>query len=289
MVVRRQSGGYKDASPMSGSHQQLPVKLEVGQLCDIFVGRWARFTYDISNFTYGAIALWAYGTLAGSAWASKIPFSSTTLGQCDNPDFHHHSHPLDNACWNSYALCVLFFACIVVPLSCVEISEQIVIQLSLGVLRIVMIVSMSIYALVGEINDPKCSETKIMFPLTNHTKNVTLDECKEVWTSFSFDGWVLVFPIVTYALFLHLGIPTLTQPIRDKKNLGKMMTVLFLACTFLYALIGVSVGVRFKDNVQETCTLTWVSILCNVMFQHIVCLSCVLLLSDTNFSYTCSV
>jgi hypothetical protein len=255
----------KDSSPPSDSHhEQLPKKLEVGQLCDIFVGRWARFAYDITNFTYGSIALWAYGTLAGSAWASKIPFSSTTFDQCNSTDFKGHSHPMENGCWNSYALCVLFFGLVVVPLSCVEISEQKVVQLTLGVLRLVMIVSMSIYALVGEIQDPKCTEKK---NVTDHTKNktysMTYNECKEVWTSFEFDGWVLVFPIVTYALFLHLGIPTLTQPIKDKKNLGKMMTVLFLACTLLYALIGVSAGVRFKDHVLETVTLTWVSILSN--------------------------
>ena len=215
---------------------------------------------------YASLALWAYGTLAGSAWATNIPFDTSTLGQCTDADFRGHQHPATNECWNSYALCVLLFGFVVVPLSCVEINEQKIVQLVLGVVRLLMIVSMSIYALVGEIEHPDCvqtaaptTKTTVGTDHTNHTHNATVNECEDVWLSFHLRGWILVFPIITYALFLHLGIPTLTHPIKDKKNVGTMMTSLFLACTFLYLLIGISVAVRYKENVVETCTLTWVS------------------------------
>ena len=230
-------------------------KLEINELCALFVGNWARVFFTIIISISVPLILWAYGALAASAWSSNIPFDSSTFGQCDDADFRGHQRPSNERCWNSYALCVLFFGCIVVPLSCMEIKEHKVMQLVLGAVRFVMIVSMSIYSLVGEIEHLECVETRS----SRAQPNRTVDECREVWTSFHIERWIVVFPVTSYAYILHFAIPTLMQQTRDKKRSGVLVIAVFVVTTCLYVLVGVSVAVRYKDQVVETCSLSWVS------------------------------
>ena len=171
-------------------------------------------------------------------------------------------------------LCVFFFAIITVPLSLVDLKEQAFLQMILGLLRFVTIAGIVLYSIVyiakGGDGCPIDSRD------VNNTHNGSLWNMSNVsmWTLsessgfadfsdivFRFDpkGWLVSIPLFVYAFILHQGIPALTHPIREKHLLWRLMVAMFGIATLSYLSLGVVVPLWFKANVQETCTLNWVS------------------------------
>ena len=170
-------------------------------------------------------------------------------------------------------LCVFLFAVITVPLSLVDLKEQAFLQMILGLLRFATIAGIVLYSIVsiGEGGDG-CP----ISDWTNDTRNESYWNLSNVsmWTLsrssgyadfsdivFRFDpkGWLVSTPVFAYAFILHQGIPALTHPIREKHLLRKLMVAMFSIATISYLSLGVVVPLWFKANIQETCTLNWVS------------------------------
>ena len=216
---------------------------------------------------YCFLAGWSFTTVAGSAWATNIPFHTSTIQQCQSSEFYHSIFPEDPGCWHAYQLCVFFFAVIVVPLSLVDLKEQAILQMILGVLRFSTVAIIVIYCIA------KLSSGENICTFensTNDTGNVSLSQ--ESLTGFSdlskivfqFDwiGWLVSIPVFTYAFIIHQGIPALTHPIKEKHLLRRLMMVMFGSATFCYLSLGIVVPLWFKATVLETATLNWVSCVC---------------------------
>ena len=77
--------------------------------------------------------------IAGSAWSINLPLNFTGVAQCTASDFHLQTIPSDVSCRHAYWFCLFLFACIVVPLSMVELREQAIVQLILSFLRFITI------------------------------------------------------------------------------------------------------------------------------------------------------
>ena len=63
---------------------------------------------------------------------------------------------------------------------------------------------------------------------------------------------------MTYSYMVHQTIPALTHPIKEKKYLRWFMVCSFGFAGLCYLLLGVVVPLWFKDEIQETATLSWV-------------------------------
>ena len=220
---------------------------------------------------------WSYITVAGSAWATNIPFNSPTVQQCTSDDFLRELIPQNSQCWNAYMICVMLFAVIVVPLSLLDLSTQALLHMALGLVRFITIAIIVVYCVVKlslGVNECRFTVKNNASLFLNHSlydsffsaENVSVITTTEFGFSdlsrivFRFDvkGWLISIPVLTFAMMLHQGIPALTHPIREKHLLRELMVAMYGISAISYLSLGVVVPLLFRADIQETCTLNWV-------------------------------
>ena len=210
----------------------------------------------------------AYCTVAGPAWAVNLPLHFGALEQCTSDDFKDVVIPHGGCHW-SYRFCLFLFACIVVPLTLLDLKEQAFIQFLLGIMRFATVAAIILYCLVhigmGTLlmncdgSTPNVSSSLFDlddFPEANISDGVTT--VKELFIGYSFKGWLISIPVFAYAHILHQGIPALTHPIKEKYLLRGYFNLMFLVLGTVYMGLGLVVTLWYRDCTQETCTLNWV-------------------------------
>ena len=231
----------------------------------MFAGRWLKVVYLVVLTVYSFLAGLSFSTVAGSAWSVNLPFNFSDIEQCSEMDFKNQTLPLLATCRNAYWLCLLLFACIVVPLSLIELKEQVIVQVVMGILRFVTIGSIVIFSVTNfglyydicSCEDPWAPDnnTEDVSMCTNYTNNTIADMAVQ----FDVKSWLLSIPVFVYAHILHQGIPALTHPIKEKNYLKAYFNILFLVIGSIYTILGVAVALWFRDCTISTCTLNWVS------------------------------
>jgi hypothetical protein len=80
--------------------------MDYAQLCDVLLGRWGRRAYAVCLcvFCYGT--LWAYASVFATAMGDDVPL----------PPGHEHQ---------SYHFYLILFALVCVPLTCIELQDQV--------------------------------------------------------------------------------------------------------------------------------------------------------------------
>ena len=231
---------------------QMKRKFELAELCEIFFGPWTKYLYMIILTIILFMACWSCTTVAGSAWATNIPFNFGSLSQCSHDAFKDHLFPVDHGCQNAYRFSVMIYALIVIPLSLLELADQKYLQVLLGFLRFFTVACIVVYCLVKLISDPQGN--------SGFSPNSTekYDYGHELF-KFDYSGWLLSVPVLAYGQILHMGIPSLTQPVKAKKWLRAFFGAVFTCTTLLYTSLGLLVALWYKGEVQETCTLNFVS------------------------------
>lgn len=249
----------------------LARKFEIVELSEMFVGKWFKYVYLIVFVFYGFLTCWSFATVAGSAWATNIPYSIGSMRLCGNSAFHHHILPL-SGCLYSYYFSLFLFGTIVVILSILDLTEQIIVQVLLGIARYFTIGAMLIYCIVklSEGGDACEEYSALLHNLT--TTNETPEGSSHYFYNYStqhisledivvkFDalGWIISISVFVLAFMLHSGLSSLTHPIRQKKYLHWMLFINFSTAFLLLLSIGVIISLWFKASVQETVTLNWV-------------------------------
>ena len=254
---------------------RLTRKFEPIELCEIFLTQWGKYAYMIVWTMNCFLTGWSFTTVAGSAWSTNIPFRGSTVQQCTADDFLRVLIPENNECWHAYMICVLLFAVIVVPLSMIDLREQAILHTVLGILRFVTIAMIVIYCVVKlSVGSNECTYVVAndnssvflndslsdihFFPAENATTMFGFSDLSRIVFRFNVKGWLISIPVLTFALMLHQGIPSLTHPIREKHLLREFMVAMFSIAGISYLSLGVVVPLWFKANIQETCTLNWV-------------------------------
>jgi Transmembrane amino acid transporter protein len=134
MVVQQR----RATSSLSSSSQQKPGsylvqnerKFEVNTQCRVFLGKTGLRLYTTFICLYIYCTLWAYTSVFASAMAQTIPLRWGNNGHdVEDEDF-------------SYLVFALVFAALVVPLSCMELHEQVTMQVALTMARFVMLAFM---------------------------------------------------------------------------------------------------------------------------------------------------
>lgn len=245
-------------------------------LCQFFGIRYCGSTVKViyllllSAITFFACI--AYCTVAGPAWAVNLPLHFGAMKQCSSDDFGGRDIPKGGCQW-SYRFCVFLFACIVIPLTLLDLKEQAIVQFLLGIMRFATVGAIILYCLVhigsgGLLTDCKGGSsqsfinTSDVFPEENMT-NATIT-LHELFLEYSFSGWMVSIPVFAYAHILHQGIPALTHPIKEKNLLRGYFNLMFIVLGVIYMGLGLVVTIWFRDCTQETCTLNWVSVVYSV-------------------------
>ena len=240
-------------------------KFEPVELCEIFVGKWFKYIYLMVVVVYCFMASWSFATVAGSAWATNIPYNFGAMDICNSSAFQHRVLP-QGGCLYSYYFSVFLFGIIVVALSLLDLKEQALVQLFLGSLRFITVGMIVVYTIVRLAQGGNVCE-KIAHGLdpkvfTNFSMHIL--SFQDIVVKFDPQGWLTAIPVFTYAFLLHLGISSLTHPIKQKKYLHWLMAAMFLSALVCYMSLGVVVPLLFKATIQETVTLNWVSTGCGV-------------------------
>ena len=227
-------------------------KFELAELCQIFYGVPIKYLYMIILSIILLMACWSCATVAGTAWSTNIPFNFGSLEQCPDGAFKGHIFPKHHhGCIDAYRFCVMIFALIVIPLSLLELTDQKYLQVLLGLMRFFTVICIVVFCIAKLITDPHGN--------AGHKYNNTNYDYGHELFKFDYSGWLLSVPVLAYGQILHMGIPSLTQPVRAKQRLRAFFAAVFTCTTLLYTSLGLLVSLWFKGYVQETCTLSFVS------------------------------
>ncbi len=231
-------------------------------MCEIFFSKWIKYVFLVLFTIYSTLSLWSFSTVAGSAWAINIPFNFSTVQQCAEDDFQHAILPPE-PCLNTYYISLFIFGVIVILLSLLDLKEQAIVQVFLGLLRFVTIGAIVIYSLVmifysgnkcllDGAPDVNSTHLQQFSYLTNATHSPPIK-------LFDFFGWISAIPVITYAFMFHSGIPAMTHPVRQKEYLQWLLGLMFVTTGVCYFSIGIILPLWFRVEIQEICTLNWVS------------------------------
>lgn len=245
-------------------------KFEVVELCEIFFNKWVKYLYLVILNIYCFLASWSFATVAGSSWAINIPYNFSRVEICVGDPFHHSVLPVVDTCRNAYYFSLFLYAVVVVSLSLVDLREQAIIQMVLGLMRFLTVGAIIVYALAriaaaggedeclssstNESNDT--SGSGFPWEIRNGTRYSSYGS---VFINFDAVNWLTAIPIFTYAFILHQGIASLTHPIKQKRYMGHLITAMFSTALLCYMTLGVIAPLWFKYGIQETVTLNFVS------------------------------
>ena len=238
----------------------LTRKFEILELSEMFVGKWFKYVYLVLISIYGFLSCWTFASVAGSAWATNIPYNFGAMSICSGNAFHHRILPLDG-CLYSYYFSLFLFGLIVITLSVLDLREQVVVQVVLGLLRYFTVGVIIIYCIVKlSLGGDACDEENTsLLNLTATNETTTYIPFKDIVVKFDPKGWITSIPVFVFAFMIHSGISSLTHPIRQKQYLHWMLIINFSTALLSLMGLGVVVPLWFKAGVQETVTLDWVS------------------------------
>lgn len=229
----------------------------MSELSEIFVGRWLKYVYLVLVVLYGFFSCWSFSAVAGSAWATNIPYNFGAMEMCEGDAFLHRTLPSDG-CLYSYYFSLFLFGLIVITLSIMDLREQVVVHVFFGVLRYFTISVIIIYCIVKlAIGGNACAEEYLELP-PNETIGAGLS-FGEIVLHFDPKAWMISIPVFVYTFMIHSGVSSLTHPIKQKKYLNWMMMTNFTIAEVCLLTLGIVAPLWFKASVQETITLNWVS------------------------------
>ena len=216
-------------------------RFELQELCGLFVGKPAAVFCTILVTVY--LCDFTTVVIASTALAVNAPVGDHgTFVRCSEEDFQHYIHPV-GACWNTYSLTVLVFGTLSLLVALAELGELRLLQTVLAVVRFTTVGAMVVYCVVAEIIHKDDAPNE-----------------KIPWFQFSFKGWLTAIPVLVYANLTHVSIPTISDPVDNKKGLGKMWAGVFFTTSVFCGVLGVTVAIHFKSDVNEVASLNWVCI-----------------------------
>jgi amino acid permease len=167
-------------------------KFEVNTLCSVFLAKGAVKVFTLFIWLYMCGLLWAYTSVFSSAIARAAP-----VFRAGDESFNYLCH-------------ALVFGLVIVPLSCLELDEQLIIQVFPTGCRVVMLFLMLWTSTEYATEDMTRADTKLD------------DEGSSKAPLFRPSGMHKMSAIVVVANMYHLNIPGLSHPVADKRKLGSI-------------------------------------------------------------------
>ena len=247
-------------------HLSSERKFEIVQMCELFLGRWAKYAC-IGQLTISAfIGLLNFSAVVASTVSVNLPLNFAGMRQCNGIDFHLNNIPSDLSCRNAYRFCLFLFACIVVPLTLLGVKQQVAFQIFTSILRFVIVGALLVFIVVNLISAGEICTCDQPWSQTNNTTTFLIEEdCNVTGTltnmlfHFRFEAWASSLPLLVVCFSFHPTLPVLSHSIRQKKHLGTLLGVACISFTLLYLLIGVIVPLWWKTCINENCALNWVN------------------------------
>ena len=243
-ITKTDNNMIRNAKPVSEFHVVGNQKYEVTELCKIFLGKQSVrvYTFLISVYMYGT--LWAYATVFADSLAMRLPLNPTG-----------NSTVVSSA---SYGMYLLLFAMIVVPSSLIELSEQIYVQVTLSICRVLMLVLMvgtithAIWLQNEDIKNGRGNISQPFGPLTRVTTDYSIRD-----DPLNMNKLYLLLPMAAYATIFHHSIPSISQPVKDKMQLGRIFTTTLVLCFVAYITMAIVIANYFGNETLISSNLDW--------------------------------
>lgn len=211
---------------------------EVTDLFGTFLGTRARTIYVsiLSGYMYGA--LWAYSTVFAASFSANVPVFFLNNGNTCNIEEE------GTQCLGPFFVWLAVFALLSIPLSCLELKEQVYVQVTMFIARLLVVLLMTGTALGGY----ACDGIVFADMSKDHKPDTPL---------FTFSGLATVMPVSIYAFIFHHSVPILSQPVKDKRSLPKVFRYAFIIVGTAYASLGLILAIWFGSHVDGQCNLNW--------------------------------
>jgi hypothetical protein len=198
---------------------EISTKFEVSALTHLILGRKGKIAFQISLSFLMYTGLWAYSAV----------FVNTLEGIISNR-----------------LLNVLIFSALVVPLSCLELTEQWVVQVILTIIRGITFVSMIVATLVAmQLDSFDSDETRVSGPFVS---SIPLVE---------FKGFGLIFTTSVFSLLFQHSVPGLLFPLKDRTKASRVFDSALAVCTAIYIFLGCICSLYFGEKTQSSVNLNW--------------------------------
>lgn len=154
----------------------------------------------------------------------------------------------------------MLFASVVVPLCLLDLKEQVILQMIFGLVRVMLISMLLIYCIVNLIHKDSVCELQGNVSADNNSNasHGCYLELYDIFVKFDWMGWLAIIPAMTYTFMVHHTIPTLTHPVKEKKYLRWLLVCSLSFVMLCYLSLGVVLPLWFRDETQETLSLSWV-------------------------------
>mmetsp|Transcript_19661 Transcript_19661/g.27643 ORF Transcript_19661/g.27643 Transcript_19661/m.27643 type:complete len:581 (+) Transcript_19661:20-1762(+) len=203
-------------------------KFEYTELCRLFMGKTGETSYLIAVAVNMYLQLWGYTNVFSSAMAVALPIK--------------HSFDYD------YGVYTLAYALVVIPLSCIELKEQVASQLALSFIRfsaIFLMIFTVIYAM--SIGDDATSFSDMGSHVREHSELPLVD----------FKNFHQMLAVLVYLALFHNGIPVLAQPVADKTKLSSIMMWAIAIVGGSCWVLGIVVAFYFGPHIATSENINW--------------------------------
>ena len=204
----------------------------------MFVGPRARSMYMVILTMYMFGGLTSYTSVWSSSFSANVPITFLHGGATCNVEDSFAE------CRGPYTVWLAIFAAMAIPLSCVDLHEQVVVQITMFVARLVVVLLLT-GTVVGGLG---CNGVVFAEVAPGGLPAFSLAKVS---------GLSVIIPVAIYAFIFHHSIPGLSQPVKDKRGLPRMFLTAFLIITVAYASVGFLVALYFGDTVASQCSLNW--------------------------------
>ena len=222
---------------------------EVTDLCKKFLSPYHVYIYQASLMGLMFIGLLAYSQVFGNSVIATISTSSSSFIDGDNALFYSSNPTL-----LSRSLLALVFSLVVIPLSLLELEEQMTVQALMAVLRFLAIFAMifgSIAALFMDKIDNNSSE--------DATPPYFAAEEEGMSYLFNFNGFGVMFSTALFSQLFQHSVPGIIRPLPDheKKSVNSIFASALTTTAALYLILGLTAASYFGKLTQSSVNLNF--------------------------------
>eukprot|EP01128_Nolandella_sp_AFSM9_P004971 TRINITY_DN2349_c0_g2_i1.p1 TRINITY_DN2349_c0_g2~~TRINITY_DN2349_c0_g2_i1.p1 ORF type:complete len:495 (+),score=56.13 TRINITY_DN2349_c0_g2_i1:108-1487(+) len=221
-------------------------KWDLSSIGYTFGGMKAKVAVQICIVCFSVGVLWAYAAVFASSVASL--FFQFALGS----ECNVYSADISTGCNIAYYCSLVLYACFVVPLACMDVGEQIGVQVFMTLYRFsafaVMLVTLLVAIIHGSNPNVPYAPGQVSPHPGDHLAYTTLVE----WSGFAG-----IFSTSAIALNFHYTLPDLVTPLRDKSKALIVTTAALCVSCAIYIVLGALGAIFFGPNTQSLSTLNW--------------------------------
>jgi len=224
--------------------------LEVTELTKLLFGNTARYAYLVVMGLWTLGTMWSFGSVFGASLANHIPI--LFMPEPHNQTCDMNADPEN--CRLQYIFYVLVFGCVVVPLTLMDMTEQVMVQVIMAAGRIVLVCIMSGTVLAAWTCDGVAFK---LMARASADGGLQRDPPPLFDTPIDFSGLSILIPVAVTAAAFHQAIPSITRDTADKWDMHKVLRAAFIIVGVCYVVFGVLLALFFGEHIEPQSTLLW--------------------------------